>query len=149
MSAGRPTKMTENFIKIFEKVVSNNIYCTDEELVFLVNEKLPKNSQIKYETFRAYKNGNRQSNNPLAEKFVTLIKKALINEKMALLNELKEGGNGWQAKAWILERKFSEWNLKHISETDITTKGESLNDLSKMSTDELLKRANAIKTLDE
>jgi hypothetical protein len=69
---------------------------------------------------------------------VSLIKKALRSEKKALMNDLKKGENQWQSRAWILERKFNEWNLKKIIESDITTKGESLNiDLSKLSYEQL------------
>lgn len=35
------------------------------------------------------------------------------------------------------------------TKTDLTTKGESLNDMSKQPTDELIKRANAIKTIND
>lgn len=124
---GRPTKLTQKVIDTLKKVVEDAIYLTDKDLVFLLNEKLDKKEKISYETFRAYKNGNRQGNSVLMSEFVTLIKKTLIQEKKNLLKELRNGEFGWQAKAWILERKFTEWNLKQISETDITTKGKELN----------------------
>lgn len=124
---GRPTKLTQKVIDTLKKVVEDAIYLTDKDLVFLLNEKLDKKEKISYETFRAYKNGNRQGNSVLMSEFVTLIKKTLIQEKKNLLKELRNGEFGWQAKAWILERKFTEWNLKQIYETDITTKGKELN----------------------
>lgn len=124
---GRPTKLTQKVIDTLKKVVEDAMYLTDKDLVFLLNEKLDKKEKISYETFRAYKNGNRQGNSVLMSEFVTLIKKTLIQEKKNLLKELRNGEFGWQAKAWILERKFTEWNLKQISETDITTKGKELN----------------------
>ena len=40
---GRPTKQTEKFIKIAKEIIENDINAiilTDEELVFLINEKL-------------------------------------------------------------------------------------------------------------
>ena len=36
-------------------------------------------------------------------------------QKANLHNEMRAGENGWQSKAWILERKFSDLNLKQIS----------------------------------
>ncbi|RLD69237.1 MAG: hypothetical protein DRI95_00665 [Bacteroidetes bacterium] len=124
---GRPSKLTKELITALEKVVKNAIYLTDKDLVFMLNLELPVNQQIKYQTFKEYKHGISQGENPLIEEFTTLIKTALVKEKINLLEKLKKGENGWQSKAWILERKFSEWNLKTISETDITTKGKPLN----------------------
>jgi hypothetical protein len=135
---GRPTKLTPELIETLKEVVEDALYFTDQDLVEELNEKLPKDQQIKYTTFKAYKGGQRQDNNPLIKEFVSLIKKALRSEKKALMNDLKKGENQWQSRAWILERKFNEWNLKKIIESDITTKGESLNiDLSKLSYEQL------------
>ncbi len=40
----------------------------------------------------------------------------MIKEEIGLLKEVKEGKLNWQSKAWILERKFDEWNIKHQQE---------------------------------
>jgi len=130
---GRPTKLTAQLIKILDEVVGNAIYLTDEDLVEELNERLSEKDRISLNTFKDYKSGRKQSENLLLVEFSTLIKKALRREKINLLSELSEGEQGWQAKAWILERKFSEWNLKQITETDITSKGESINDIKKIS----------------
>ena len=118
--------------------MNNSLYYTDKDLVDELNENLKEKDKISIDTFLAYKNGLRQADSDLMPYFVSLIKKALRKEKKELLNDLKKGENGWQARAWILERKFSEWNLKRISETDITTKGESINKkLDQLSDEEL------------
>ena len=129
---GRPTKLTEELIEALKEVANDSIYLTDEDLIFLVNEKLPEENRIAIQTFKDYKAGRRQQNSDLIDEFANLIKKALTNEKINLLKKVEKGENGWQSKAWILERKFTEWNLKHISEADITSKGHSLNEISKI-----------------
>jgi hypothetical protein len=146
MPAGRPTKLTKKVIDILKQVAEDSIYLTDEDLLFLLNEKLEPEERIATPTFKAYKGGTRQGNSPLMKEFVYYIKKALINEKKALLKELKKGEGQWQSKAWILERKFAEWNLKKISEIEHSGKIET-EDLSKLSNDDLIKRAEAIRTI--
>jgi len=37
-----------------------------------------------------------------------------------LFNSLSSDNPQWQKYAWIIERKFSEWNLKSISENNNT-----------------------------
>ena len=125
---GRPTKLTPKLIAAMSDVVLDNnaLYLTDEDLIFLLNEKLPEDDRIAIQTFKDYKAGRRQQNSPLIEEFATLIKKALGREKQNLLKDVRAGVLNWQSRAWILERKFKEWNLKQISETDITSKGKSL-----------------------
>jgi hypothetical protein len=134
---GRPTKMTPELLTALNEVINDNIYCTDEELVFLLNERLTEEQRISDETFKAYKNGYRQEENELMTQFVTLIKKALIIEKNALLSELRKGEGNWQSRAWILERKFKEWNLKQISEQDINLKTDIVwNEVKNYGTDD-------------
>lgn len=116
---GRPTKLTKNLLSKLEEVVIDALYLTDEDLVFMLNDKLEKKDHIAIQTFKDYKNGRRQETSELISTFATLIKKALSIEKINLLKDLKKGGPQWQSKAWILERKFKEWNLKSISETKI------------------------------
>jgi hypothetical protein len=45
-----------------------------------------------------------------------LIKKALLIQKQNLFKKFENDDRAWQRWAWIIERKFTEWNLKHISE---------------------------------
>jgi len=119
MKVGRPTKMTKELITALNEVAEEALYCTDEDLVFLLNEKLSENQQITIDTFRSYKNGRNQKDNELITEFIHVIKKVLIQEKNNLLKLVKKGDNGWQSKSWILERKFDEWNLKRISDIKI------------------------------
>ena len=54
----------------------------------------------------------------LFPKFLHLIKKALFKEKKRLLELLAKDDKQWQRYAWILERKFDDWNIKMKSEVD-------------------------------
>jgi hypothetical protein len=122
---GRPSVLTANFVEAFEKVVDEVIYLTDEELVIRVNSYLPKNEQIHYNSFKNWKSGS-QENNLFYSQFLSLIKKALINQKLNLFEQLQNDDKAWQRWAWIIERKFSEWNIRHISEVDHKSSDRSM-----------------------
>lgn len=115
----RPSKMTERVIEAIETVINENIlFATDEELVVEINEILPQDQQFTYEAFSKWKRGLNTKTNPLFPKFVRLIKKALFKEKKRLLDLLAKDDKQWQRYAWILERKFDDWNIKMKSEVD-------------------------------
>ncbi len=138
---GRPTKMTKKMIDTLKEVVDNYVYCTDAEVLFMLNDKLPEKEKLSERIFQDYKDKKRQADNPLMVKFAYLLKKALIKEKMELLKKVKEGESGWQSKAWILERKFKEWSLKIRQETD--NKNINYNNNRKIElTDKEIKRIN-------
>lgn len=115
---GRPFKMT-NWVPALEKVLDNNsiVFLTDKDLVFLVNKELPFEDRITDRTYKNWKAGKFAPNDDLGSVFLEMIQDALIKEKMALGEALKNDKTGqWVRYAWILERKFEEFNLKHISE---------------------------------
>lgn len=120
---GRPTKLTAKLIDALNEVLVEKdiIVMTDEELVMFVNEKLNKEDQISYITFKKWKAGEMPEINADKENiemFLSVIKKALFKERENLLKELKKDGQ-WQKYAWILERKFDEWNLKSITDSKV------------------------------
>lgn len=117
--AGRPSKLNQKVIDALEQVVQTEIlFSTDEEMVMLVNEILPEESQFTYEAFSKWKREKSQTENPFYSQFLRLIKKALLKEKKRLLEKLQGDDKYWQRYAWILERKFDEWNIKTKSEVD-------------------------------
>jgi hypothetical protein len=123
----RPSKMSVELINAFQEVLDEYIlFATDEELIVLLNEKLPEEQRIHQNTFKNWKAGS-QENNELYKEFLSLIKKALIKEKQRLLLNLQGDEKAWQRWAWIIERKFDEWNIKQ--KLDHTTKGESIRDI--------------------
>lgn len=131
MKTGRPTKLTPQVLKTFEKVINDNVlFCTDQDLIFLLNEALPEDNRFSYEAFSKWKRGERQKDSPLYGQFVRLVKKALLKEKRTLLMQLKTGADNWQARAWILERKFDEWNLKSRQSVEAVLQYDRLTDES-------------------
>lgn len=116
---GAPSKLTQNVLDAIEIVIDENILiCTDEELVIAINEILPEKERFTYHAFSKWKREKSQVDNPLFPKFLHLIKKALIVEKKRLMALLESDKQGWQRYAWILERKFDEWNIKTKGEVD-------------------------------
>jgi hypothetical protein len=102
------------------------IICTDEELVILINEKLPEDDQITQRTFESWKSLAQSSQDldlNLVE-FHRVIKKALIREKKSLYSQLRNDDKAWQRWAWIIERKFGEWNIKRKVDASLNAKND-------------------------
>lgn len=119
--AGRPSgsfKM-ERWIKALTDVLSEEdiIFLSDKDLVFLVNRNLSPEEKISKSTFEKWKAGKFAPDDTLAKEFIECIEFSLIKQKQLLSKKMMEDTTGqWTRYAWIMERKFSEWNLKHISE---------------------------------
>jgi len=121
---GRPTKMTEKFIKVTKKVLGmdkkdsiNTIIFTDEELIDEINEQLEEGERISKSTFSNWKANSLHSKN-LDEKgkiFLSLIKKSIRVQKKFLFQKFKNE-LVWQKWAWIIERKYDNWNIRHKTE---------------------------------
>lgn len=125
-AVGRPNKMNpflEKFGESMEvtEVAEKVIFLTDSELVFLINEELPEKDQISQRTFERWKAANAGEKQIDAEEldevgavFCRLYKKALIQQKAALFGKLTDKKEyAWQKWAWIIERKFDDWNIRH------------------------------------
>jgi len=121
----RPTKINDTIIQAFQTVVNedfNSIFLTDEELVILVNELLKPRDQFSYSAFKDWKAFALKSkvdsspeNLLKYRELESLIKRALIKQKKTLFQKFQEDSQ-WQKWAWILERKFADWNLRQLSE---------------------------------
>tara|TARA_R100001440_G_scaffold23689_1_gene38612 strand:+ start:28159 stop:28581 length:423 start_codon:yes stop_codon:yes gene_type:complete len=124
---GRPPKI-KTFISVAEDVLFRDglMLLTDEELVFLINEELEQKDKVSDRTFARWKAKKFNENDDIGKTFVMLIKKALIIQKETLFKKFSNDDRAWQRWAWIIERKFSEWNLKNINENknDNTHTGE-------------------------
>lgn len=127
---GRPSKIY-NFMNMMEaifkqleddKTISPNgstFFLTDEQIIDSVNLSLPDEDQIHYSTFEKWKAKSLKGenvNSPVFKHFLRLIKKAEIQQKLALGAKLVAEGNNWTKWAWVLERKFDDMNLKHKAE---------------------------------
>lgn len=123
MAWGRPTKIAE-FTKVLEKILTseNMVALTDEDIVFLVNEELEEDERIHQSTFQKWKAGKIEDEEA-GKEFLRLYKKALIKEKTNLMTSLKTEDWQWQKMAWIIERKFDEWNIRMKTENNTNLSG--------------------------
>lgn len=112
---GRPTKLTEDFIAAMVEVINeddNAVIYTDEDLIFMINDRLPEEARIHHDTFSLWKNGN-ISDDVRAQRFFSVYKRALLRQKRNLFKKLDDEKNhAWQKEAWKIERKFDDWNIK-------------------------------------
>ena len=122
-NCGRPTKLTGNFVKVAREVIEediNAIIYTDKELLEEINSRLPKEERIGKRTFprwkRKIKESKVESLPEEAQQFWHLYQKALRQQKHYLFTEFREDEKKWQKWAWIIERKFDDWNLKQKTE---------------------------------
>lgn len=128
---GRPKKLSDKIIRILKKLLKNekNVkYCTDEELILLINEKLNDKEKISIDTWKRWKKGDfkrddeqldiwGETEESIYQKFCTLTALALIEQKHALFENLEAADRTWSKWAWIIERKFTDWNLRQIIES--------------------------------
>jgi hypothetical protein len=127
---GRPTKLTKEFLEKFKELLDNPAFVlfTDEEICdYMDIDKQTKINWLKTEEKTEEK-----------QMFFDLIKKARAKQKLNLGSIMQLGENGWQAKAWILERKFGDLNLRNISEV----KNTNLNMNADVTIDDLIAKMN-------
>ena len=144
----RPTKLTERFLQTAEEILKekdgiNALVCTDRELISLINEKLPKAERITERTFR---NWTDKDESPDFIKLKEIVNKARVLQKISLIEMLKQSKSGeWQKYAWLLERKFLDFNKSDIA------KELSLEDDSSLShlTVEVVHTNKALTAIDE
>ena len=124
------SKLTDRFIKAAEKIIlseHNAIILTDEELLVEINDLLEEKEKIHSKTLVNWKTKLKTDEKELDEmgrRFCFLIKKALANQKKDLFKKLENDKQAWQRWAWIIERKFDDWNIRH--RTDLTSGGQPL-----------------------
>lgn len=113
---GTPTKCNNKFIKAAEKVINqdmNAIILTDKELLILINDELEIRDRISLSTFNNWKAGKIKEDYNY-RKFLYLYGKALTRQKQNLFKQLGDTSQQqWQRWAWIIERKFDDWNIRH------------------------------------
>ena len=137
-AGGRPTKLTKNYINAAKEVLGidspdsiSAIIYTDKELFELINDKLPKEEKICDSTFDKWKAG-KVKNDKIGKEFLQLIKKALSIQKEYLFQKFQSEPMQWQKWAWILERKFSDWNIRKRVDVDVKSDGKELKQLTEI-----------------
>ena len=127
MPGWRPSKITK-WVEAFREVINepmNSLLCTDEDLVFLVNERLDEWEKIDITSFQNWKAWNLSDEySDVYQEFLGLYKKALMVERKSLMIKFQSDEWQWQKWAWIIERKFDEWNIRMKSEVDNNIKWE-------------------------
>jgi len=126
----RPTKLTKKFIQVANDVINSDINAviyTDEELLFLINEKLPvaeKVGETTWEDWKAGRSPKKDTKN--LESFRCLVKKALLFQRDSLFYSMRKDEKAWQKWAWIIERKFDDWNIRQKIDQDVKSDGKPL-----------------------
>lgn len=118
---GRPSKL-KGFLVWMKKALEegiNAIILTDEELFIQANLHLEEKERIWYMTFKNYKSSSIKEESEAYDEFLSLYKTAILTQKKNLFIKLQWDETQWQKYAWIIERKFTEWNLKKISESTV------------------------------
>lgn len=135
---GRPAKLNDKFLQAFQNlifrrdkrsgdlIVTAKVLLEDNELVEFINLWLEPSEQVSYDSFLSWKkdakrfaSGDDQDlpNNKIIDdvtfaRFYQLYRGALLAFKMKILEEIADNFDpSWRWKAWILERKFKEWNI--------------------------------------
>lgn len=120
-------KLNAKWVECFEQVVNegfNSIYMSDDDLRILTNELYGQDDYICLKTFNNWKEGQNEGIN--ISMFLHIYKKALIKQRNQLFEKLTKDDRAWQRWAWIIERKFDDWNIKIKSEIDHTVNIPSL-----------------------
>lgn len=116
----RNTKINLEIIDIFRKMVAEEnmlLACTDEDLVIMLNERLFVEHRISYRTFqrykrRALKNTQIPDADPLYLDLFFILRRAYVELRIQMLKAMQADSYSARRYAWIMERKFKEWNLK-------------------------------------
>lgn len=113
---GRPEKWTVWVAKMQdlleeEHPVGLAVCWTDEQVFEEVNCRLPEEHRIDIRTFQRWKAG--EIDDEVGRVFMSSYKRSLRTQGENLLKKLSEDvPGGWQKWAWIIERKFDEWNIR-------------------------------------
>jgi len=113
---GAPSLLTpalmQHITELVDKLMKTELaglVLTDEDILDEINDSLPPEKQINLGTFQSWIVRNTAG-------FASIIKKTRNRARRNLINQLRNETKSWQRFAWILERKFPEFNLKQISE---------------------------------
>ena len=120
MCAWRPAVINQRWLDAAKKAIEDdsNILClTDQELLDEINDNLEPCHRLKKDTFEEYKKGVKlkdRQKQAMLDEFSLLYRKALRKMKKQLVTFMVTDPDKRQRYAWIIERKFKEWNIRGI-----------------------------------
>ena len=95
-----------------EHPVGIAVVLTDKEIIAWVNDMLPDEDRVSEELFESWK--HQDNTDPMGKRFRELYGKVLRMQKLAIMQLMAEDLPGaWQKWAWMMERRFDEWNLRN------------------------------------
>jgi hypothetical protein len=103
------------------------IAMTDKGLVSAVNDMVEPHERISLRTYERYKSGgipDKERDWEYVLLFVSAYEKALECQRYMLARALSEDvPGGWQRYAWMLERKFDEFNMTRKEKVEVSDIG--------------------------
>jgi hypothetical protein len=130
---GRPSK-AHRFMEAVRELIPETgdwnawvIACTDEDLLFMLNSRLDKEERIDERTWRNYKKGLEgiaEVDRECLDAFISAYKRSLLGMKRMCVEKLEgDVPGGWQRYAWLLERKYDEWNMTRKEKVEVSDLG--------------------------
>lgn len=117
--SGKWNKITK-WLDALEEVINNEelMFLSNNDILYLVNSKLEKKEQITRRTLHKWVNKVHENiSEEEYQRFEDLFSKTQIKQKQFLFKKMMESNDkSWTKYAWIMERKFSDFNLKQITE---------------------------------
>jgi len=151
----RKPKLNINFLRAAHDVINdkgknNALILNDYELLILINKKLERKERICNDTYYNWKTTIKEHGvealSPIAREFYRMIKEAEVAQKQGLFARMSNDGFGWQRFAWLLERKYDDWNLKAKTESKSVVINTDIASIQKMSEAEVDRALAAIDT---
>lgn len=124
-------KLNDKWLEAFQTIVNegfNSIYMSNDDLRILTNELYGQDDYICLRTFNGWKEGQLEGEN--IYKFLHIYEKALSKQKKQLFEKLQNDERAWQRWAWIIERKYDEWNIQQKQKIDHNVNLPTLPDIT-------------------
>ncbi|MDG3581762.1 hypothetical protein [Galbibacter pacificus] len=113
------TKQQTTWIPAMRDVIENEdlTFLNKKEIWFLTNKRLPKEDKIAWDTFDNWSKGRAiNMNDEIGRTIQDMLLEADIRMKQSIGKKMldKSTERSWQKMAWLLERKYKEFNNKVI-----------------------------------
>lgn len=121
-----PVDKRQLWLEAFRSVIERDhpvglgVILKDSDLIHMTNDILEEGVRINVRTFERWKAGELEDGGFLAE-FRSLYERVSREQLLNLFTQMmdKEVERSWTKYAWVIERKYDEWNLrsKSVDET--------------------------------